>query len=226
MLCAHLVLSLSHSNVTSRSGSRDQHKVYQEKWLLEIENDIFYPAYYRVLKILSPHFSFPSLRSYNNFSHTSSFIPLGVLSGRRKGHWWLGSYGYGEDCVGYWLKTVSAPSSDTRVHWGDWTQDDGSDGIRPGISLSLLPLPPPVTLLTSPRDHLCDILPSSSNCFYIMLMKPGLPLMHQWLMCFLKVLCIFSFIIYICFSFEFNYEHHGQTYFFLDRRNALRQQHW
>ena len=61
MLCAHLVLSLSHSNVTSRSGFRDQHKVYQEKWLLEIENDIFYPAYYRVLKILSLRYSFSSL---------------------------------------------------------------------------------------------------------------------------------------------------------------------
>ena len=85
MLCAHLVLSLSHSNVTSRSGSRDQHKVYQEKWLLEIENDIFYPAYYRVLKILSPHFSFPSLRSYNNFSHTSSFIPFGCIVREEEG---------------------------------------------------------------------------------------------------------------------------------------------
>ena len=165
----------------------------------------------------------PPLRSYNNFSHTSSFIPFGCIVREEEGTpWWLGSYGYGEDCVGYWLKTVSAPSSDTRVHWGDWTQDsDGTDGIRPGISLSLLPLPPPVTLLTSPCDHLCDILPSSSNCFYIMLMKPGLPLMHQWLMCFLKALCIFSFIIYICFSFELDMNITDKQTFLLARRNAL-----
>ena len=172
----------------------------------------------RVLKILSPLFSFPTLRSYNNFSHTSSFIPFGCIVREEEGTpWWLGSYGYGEDCVGYWLKTVSAPSSDTRVHWGDWTQD--SDGIRPGISLSLLPLPPPVTLLTSP----CDILPSSSNCFYIMLMKPGLPLNAPMTDVFLKSFMHFLLHHLHMLFFWIRYEHHGQTDFFPDRRNALRQ---
>ena len=88
MLCAHLVLSLSHSNVTSRSGFRDQHKVYQEKWLLEIENDIFYPAYYRVLKILSLRYSFSSLpfaRIIISRIRPALYL-LAVLSERRKGH--------------------------------------------------------------------------------------------------------------------------------------------
>ena len=87
-LCPFSPLSLSHSNVTSRSGFRDQHKVYQEKWLLEIENDIFYPAYYRVLKILSLRYSFSSLpfaRIIISRIRPALYL-LAVLSERRKGH--------------------------------------------------------------------------------------------------------------------------------------------
>ena len=117
-----LSLSLSHSNVTSRSGSKDQHKVYREKWLLEIENDIFlsgileFQRYY-----LQPHWLFipPSARIIISRIRPALYL-LGVLS-VEEGTTRLRSYGYGENCVGYWLKTVSGPSSDTR--WaGDWTQ--------------------------------------------------------------------------------------------------------
>ena len=102
----------------------------------------------RVLKILSPLFSFPTLRSYNNFSHTFSFIPFGcIVRGRRDTLRWLGSWmGMGRIVCRVLIKTVSECTGLWHTRWArtGYIEEIGHrNGIRPGISLSILPPPSP-----------------------------------------------------------------------------------
>ena len=148
MLCAHFppsLLLMSHPGQVPGINAKftEKNDFWKSKMTFSIQH-------IRVLKILSPLFSVPSLRPYNNFSHTFSFIPFGcIVRGRRDTLRWFGSYGYGENCVGYWLKRwASVLGYDTHGELvAGYIEEIGHrNGIRPGISLSILPPPLPLSL--------------------------------------------------------------------------------
>ena len=97
-------------------------------------------------------FIFPSVSSYHNVSQ-SRMRPALYLLGRLSGEdtqWGCASYGYGEDCVGYWLKTVDSSGALThrallsgvtsrRLDTGRWQWWDGTRyfSVSPPSPLSL-----------------------------------------------------------------------------------------
>ena len=142
---------------------------------------------------------------------------LGRLSGEDT-QWGEASYGYGEDCVGYWLKTVDSSGALThrelqsgvtlrRLDTGRWQWWDGTRYF------SVSPLPSPC--------HSPDMSRVSGILIVFLLLiqlflhyaNEFRPLVSSLSDVFLKSFMHFLLHLHMLF-FSNGYVHHGQIYFF------------